>query len=473
MTRSLIPAAGFRFARFLSVKSLASIAATTLLLSGVIGSVAAPAGAAGTTANTISASAAPNAGSVRGSYSPSASATSGDKVTVTLASTSSGCTFASGKVTFSAAGTCVVNLNDPGNSTYAAAAQVSQSIKVYGANTIAVSKAPAAGSTGGSYSPGASATSGDAVVRTLATTSTGCSLVSNKITFTGYGTCLVDFNDAGNGAFAAAAQVRQTIKVHAANTISASAAPAAGTVNGTYTTSASATSLDTVVISLGSGSTGCSLAKKVVTFTGNGVCIVDFNDVGNGAFAAAEQVRQSITVGSGNPIAQAALTVTSVRATHGNPLTLTSNGGSGTGAVTYVVTASGSAGCYISGDLLHSARAGTCSVTATKAGDATYASAISVATRVTITTPSRPRATLVSSAVWTGKTVTTTILGTGFYGTPRIVSSVRGTRVSVKRDRGTVLTIRVKVSSTTPRGEHRFTLIFAHGQRTTIRYRQR
>ena len=55
---------------------------------------------------------------------------------------------------------------------------------------------------------------------------------------------------------------------------------------------------------------------------------------------------------------------------HGHPLTLTSSGGSGLGTVTYAVTAAGTAGCSIGGDLLHTLRAGTCSVTATKAADA-------------------------------------------------------------------------------------------------------
>jgi hypothetical protein len=78
-----------------------------------------------------------------------------------------------------------------------------------------------------------------------------------------------------------------------------------------------------------------------------------------------------------------------------------------------------------------------------------------------------------SSAVWTGRTVTTTIIGSGFYGEPRIVSSVAGTKVHVTRDNGHVLTIRVKVASSTPGGEHTFTLIFSRGQRTSLRYRQR
>src|ERR1019366_168014 len=53
------------------------------------------------------------------------------------------------------------------------------------ADTIAASKAPAAGSAGGSYSPSATATSGDTVVITLDATSTGCSLTGARSVLAG------------------------------------------------------------------------------------------------------------------------------------------------------------------------------------------------------------------------------------------------------------------------------------------------
>jgi hypothetical protein len=462
----------FRTVRSALATSLALGATSALLVGGFTILSSSPASAAGTAANAIAASSAPVAGSVRGTYTPSAKATSGDKVVITLDSTFSGCSLTSGKVTFTALGTCVVIFNDPGNATYSAAAQVVQSIKVYYANVITPSKSPTAGSTGGSYSPGAVATSGDTVVKTLSTSSSGCSLASGKVTFTGVGTCRVNFNDAGNSAFAAASQVQHSIKVYAANTIDASTPPGAGTIHGSYSTSASVTSGDKVMITLDGTSTGCSIYKAVVTFTANGVCRVNFNDPGNGAFAAAHEVQQVITVGTGNPITQATLTLISKRFTNGRSMILTSGGGSGSGAVSYAVTSSGSAGCFIDGSLLKSNRAGTCTVTVTKAADASYASARSLATTVTIV-PVRPRAKRMSSAVWTGRTVSTQIIGTQFYGYPRVLSSARGTKVSVLRDNGHVLTIRVKVKSHTTRGVHTFTLVFAHGQRTSIRYIQR
>jgi hypothetical protein len=451
--------------------SLTFVATSALLVGGFV-LTASPASAAGSTANSISASSAPSAGSTKGSYTPSATATSKDKVVITLDKTSTGCTLSSGKVTFTGQGTCVVDFNDAGNTTYAAAAQVTQSIKVYTANVITPSKAPSAGSTGGSYAPGAVATSGDAVVKTLSSSSTGCSLSSGIVTFTGQGTCRVNFNDPGNGAFAAASEVQHDIKVYSANTIDPSTPPAAGIIHGSYAPSATVTSGNTVVITLDGSSTGCSISKGVVTFTDNGVCRINFNDVGNGAFAAAHEVQQDITVGTGNPRAQATLVLTSKRFIDGRSMNLTSVGGSGSGAVSYAVTDSGTAGCFIEGSVLKANRAGTCTVTVKKSADSLYDAATSSATTVTVV-PVRPRAMRMTSAVWTGQTVSTQIIGSEFYGLPRVLTSASGTRVSVLHDNGHVLTIRVRVKSHTTRGVHVFTLVFAHGQRTSIRYVQR
>jgi hypothetical protein len=53
--------------------------------------------------------------------------------------------------------------------------------------------------------------------------------------------------------------------------------------------------------------------------------------------------------------------------------------------VTYAVTDAGSADCSITGTTLNAPDAGTCTVTVTKAADATYAAASSAATTVTMT----------------------------------------------------------------------------------------
>jgi hypothetical protein len=69
--------------------------------------------------------------------------------------------------------------------------------------------------------------------------------------------------------------------------------------------------------------------------------------------------------------------------TYGTTATLSTSGGSGTGAVTYSTGAS--TGCAVSGSILSVTNAsGSCSVTATKAADANYQSATSAAVPVTL-----------------------------------------------------------------------------------------
>ena len=343
-------------------------------------------------------------------------------------------------------------------------------------NTITAKVPPVAGSKGGSFTTSASATSGDPVVISLDATSSGCTLVGTKVSFTGSGSCVIDFNDAGNATYAAANQVQQHIHVYSDNIIHPSTAPAAAIVHDTYVASATATSGDTVVITLDGNSTGCTLKPGgKVTFTAPGTCLVDFNDSGNGAFAAALQIRQSITVRTTALKAQAPLYLTSTSGYFGTPIALTTSGGSGSGAVSYAVTSAGSARCTVSSGILNASSIGTCLVTATKAGDATYLDAHSSATTVTFARRpvTAPRAIKMSTAVITGRSIVTSIIGVNFYGQPRISSSVGGTRVAVLRDTGRVLTIRVTISSAVPRGVHTFYLLFAHGQRASVRYNQR
>ena len=86
------------------------------------------------------------------------------------------------------------------------------------------------------------------------------------------------------------------------------------------------------------------------------------------------------------PVAQATLVAVATPSsflTTGSS-TLSTTGGSGTGAVTYAV-ASGT--CTISGSTLSATAAGTCTVTAKKAADTSYLEATSAAVSVTVTLP--------------------------------------------------------------------------------------
>jgi alpha-tubulin suppressor-like RCC1 family protein len=80
---------------------------------------------------------------------------------------------------------------------------------------------------------------------------------------------------------------------------------------------------------------------------------------------------------------QATLSVNTTSGTYGTSLTLGTIGGSGTGSVSYALTAAGTAGCSLSSGSLTPTSSGTCTVTATKASDSNYFEATSSPTTIT------------------------------------------------------------------------------------------
>ena len=104
--------------------------------------------------------------------------------------------------------------------------------------------------------------------------------------------------------------------------------------------------------------------------SGTTACTVNYNQTGNSNYSAATEVTSTTTAVLAT---QSALTFTGQTVTSPTTFsTLSTTGGSGTGAVTYVVTTAGTAGCSISGTTLSYTTAGTCGVTATKAADSNY-----------------------------------------------------------------------------------------------------
>jgi hypothetical protein len=83
-----------------------------------------------------------------------------------------------------------------------------------------------------------------------------------------------------------------------------------------------------------------------------------------------------------------------------------------------------------------------------------------------------PKATHVNGVVHTGKKTKVTISGSHFYGQPKITSNAKGTKVQVTGDSGHLLTIWVETLKTTPKGTHTFTIRFANGEQTSVKYNQ-
>ena len=238
-------------------------------------------------------------------------------------------------------------------------------------------------------------------------------------------------------------------------------------VNGNVVTSGIGAA-DTIAITspctLG-GTTTAAAVAGVATFAAltvnvTGACVLTATD------SARTLTVATATSTVGTP--QAALVLNSVKGTVGKALNLTTSGGTGTGTLTYTVAAGSSAGCTVSGTSLSAKRAGTCLVTATKAGTTVYIVVSSAATKVTFVLPFK--ASRVAGAVTVGTTSTVTIVGSGFSGRPRIICNVAGVTANVTRDTGKALTIKVAVRAGVKTGVHTFTVILANGKRTSVKF---
>jgi len=70
----------------------------------------------------------------------------------------------------------------------------------------------------------------------------------------------------------------------------------------------------------------------------------------------------------------------------------------------------------------------------------------------------------VHGAAVVGKTVTITISGTGFYGQPKITSTAVGSKFTVAKDNGRLLTVHATIKAGTKAGEHTLTVKLANGK---------
>ncbi len=364
---------------------------------------------AGPAAQTISFTA-PASGAVGGSDTLTATGGgSGNPVVFSVDSTSgSGVCTVSGTngttVNYLVAGSCVIDANQAGNADYSAAPQVTQTITVGPAGSTAQTIsfiAPASGTVGGSDTLTATGGgSGNPVVFSVDSTSgSGVCTVSGTngttVSYLAAGSCVIDANQAAGNGYTAAPQVTQTITVSAAGSTAQTIsfiAPASGTVGGSDTlTATGGGSGNPVVFTVDQSSDSgvCTVSGTngtTVNYLAAGSCVIDANQAGNGDYAAAPQVTQTITVG------QAAQTISftaPATGTVGGSDTLTATGGgSGNPVVLSVDSTSGSGVCTVSGTngtTVNYLAAGSCVIDANQAGNADYAAAPEVTQTITVT----------------------------------------------------------------------------------------
>ena len=312
-------------------------------------------------------------------------------------------------VTYAAVGSCVIDANQAGDASYAAAPQVQGTITV-GQGTQSISfTPPSSGTVGGSVTlSGTGGGSGNPVVFSVDPSSgAGVCAVSGTngttLNYTAGGSCVIDANQAGNAGYAPAPQVRKTITVHKAAQSISFTPPASGVVGAPVTLSATGGGSGIPVIfsvDPSSGAGVCAVSGTngtTLNYTAGGSCVIDANQAGNASYAPAPQVQDPIPVAKAT--SQTVLSLSSPSETYGQEkslvITVTVSpqfAGTPTGTVTVVAgsktlcskvpLSSGKATC--SPASATALTVGKYGITATYSGSAQFDASTSSATTLTI-----------------------------------------------------------------------------------------
>lgn len=313
---------------------------------------------------------------------------------VTFASTTPSVCTASGAngatVTLLSAGTCSITASQAGTASYQDADSISRSFAIAKAAQAITFDQPA----DRVYASGATVTltatggaSGEPVTfaSTTASVCTTGDTHGATVTFVSAGTCSITASQAETTSFTAADPVSRSFAISkATQTITFDqpqnqvyepgatlALAASGGVSGNPVTFASTTPL---VCTTG-GTDGAT-----VTFVAPGTCSITASQEGDGSHEAASDVSRTFIIDKGNQV-DLVVTASPSSISPNGTATLSTTGGSGTGAVSYEVT-SGGALCSVSDNIASGSNAGpgSCVVTATKQGDASYKSATATVT---------------------------------------------------------------------------------------------
>jgi hypothetical protein len=327
-------------------------------------------------------------------------ATASSGLPVSLSSTTAAvCSISGASATIVGAGTCSITASQPGNSTYAAAAPVTQTFTVTPAAP--VSPPPALKSQTITFSPLKSVAVGAAPIALQAWTSSGlmptlasttpavCSVTGLTAFVLAAGTCSITATQAGNSVYAAAAPVTQAFTVTPAappalksqtitfsppHNVTVGAAPMAlqaSTSSGLTPTLASTTP------------TVCSVTGMTAFVLAAGTCSITATQAGNSVYAAAAPVTQIFTALKSQTITFSPLNSVAVGAA---PIALEAWTNS---ALTPTLASRTPTVCSVTGMTAFVLAAGTCSITATQAGNSVYAAAAPV-TQIFTVTPAAP-----------------------------------------------------------------------------------
>ena len=263
----------------------------------------------------------------------------------------------------------------------------------------------------------ATATSGLTV--TFASTTPGvCSVSGSTATVLAGGTCTITANQAGNASYNPAPEVSQSFAISPANQsiTFTSSVPSPAYVDGaTYAvTAAGGPSTSPVVFSIAGGSGGvCTIAGNIVSFIGEGSCVVLANQAGDANYSAAPQVPQTVLVERQPQVITFTSTAPTNAVVGGQTYLVSANGGGSGNAVVFSIAGSASGICAIAGNTVSFIGAGTCVINANQAGNTTYLDAPEVQQSFAVAANTAPTADAGPDQMDVTPGATVTLGGTG------------------------------------------------------------
>jgi M6 family metalloprotease-like protein len=248
-----------------------------------------------------------------------------------------------------------------GQWTVPAPAPASQTIAIAALSDTAFGASP--------FSVAASASSG-LPVGLASSTPAVCTVSGSTVTVAGAGSCSITASQAGNANYAAATPVVVNFTVNqAAQTIAFGALSAVTLPVSPFTVSATASS--GLAVSFASAAPSvCTVSGASVTVIGAGTCSLAASQAGNANYLAAPNVTQNFGV---NILSQTIVFPALDNVTYGTapfPISATASSGLAVGFASTTAPV-----CTVSGQTVTVLETGTCSLTATQAGNSSFAAA--------------------------------------------------------------------------------------------------
>jgi hypothetical protein len=316
-----------------------------------------------------------------GSSPPPLTATASSGLSVTFVSnTLAVCAVSGVTVTLVAPGTCSITASQPGNSVYTAATPVTQTFTV-SQNGQTITFGPLSNQTLGAPVPPLIATASSGLpVAYVSSTPAVCTVSGVNLTLLATGVCSITASQAGNATYAAAASVTQSFTVSAKTAQTITFGSLSSQTPGSSPTPLSATASSGLPVTYVSNTPAvCTVSGVNLTLVAAGTCSITASQLGNATYAAATPVTQiftvlgqaqTITFGPlSNQILGSSPVVLGASASSGLPVTFVSN----TPAV-----------CAVSAATATLVGLGTCSITASQAGNSAYGVAVSITQTFTV-----------------------------------------------------------------------------------------